>query len=67
MHIYAYTIYSQVCLLVMRTTIIPNSLLEIFNLEQIILDAGSHPFYMDQFGFLETIYIEYLMSIPIMV
>jgi len=40
----------------MRTITIPNSLLEIFNLEQIILDVGSNPFYMEQFGFLGTIY-----------
>ena len=66
MHIYASIIQSQVCLLVMRTITIPNSLLEIFNLEQIILDAGLNPFYMEQFGFW-VLYIKYLMSIPIMV
>ena len=66
MHIYASIIQSQVCLLVMRTITIPNSLLEIFNLEQIILDTGSNPFYMELFGF-QVLYIKYLMSIPIMV
>jgi hypothetical protein len=50
----------------MRTITIPNSLLEIFNLEQIVLDAGSNPFYMEPFGFW-VLYIKYLMSIPIMV
>ena len=66
MHIYASIIQFQVCLLVMRTITIPNSLLEIFNLEQIILDVGSNPFYMEQFSFW-VLYIKYLMSIPIMV
>ena len=66
MHIYASIIQSQVCLLVMRTITIPNSLLEIFNLEQIILDTGSNPFYMELFGFW-VLYIKYLMSIPIIV
>ena len=66
MHIYASIIQFQVCLLVMRTITIPNSLLEIFNLEQIILDAGSNPFCMEQFGFW-VLYIKYLMSISIMV
>ena len=50
----------------MKTITIPNSLLEMFNLEQIILDAGLNPFYMEQFGFW-VLYIKYLMSIPIMV
>jgi hypothetical protein len=50
----------------MRTITIPNLLLEIFNLEQIILDMGSNPFYMELFGFWE-LYIKYLISISIMV
>jgi hypothetical protein len=35
----------------MKTTAIPNSLLEIFNLEQINMDTGSNPFYMELFSF----------------